>query len=246
MRFFWPNWIEMGSDPTRAYFWPAVNKRPAHPWPRHFLTQRKDIFLPLNWKFLKNLRSLGEIFQTQTQTKDGWPDPTRSPKYSASGSKNFDLGPSVMCAVLLKKSSYVVIWESRRKNKRVRYPNSQRAHLHCRYSFFSIICLETVTLNVQFSILPKIESRSILKLSLTLGSQYWEIYWQIKRRWDVSDDPFICAVNNFLIKQMVVRPETNLSQRHYYDLWITKFSEKRASEWFTNHWGYRSFGLLCG
>jgi len=33
------------------------------------------------WKKLKNLTFLGEIFQTQTQTKGGWPDPTRVKKF---------------------------------------------------------------------------------------------------------------------------------------------------------------------
>jgi len=36
--------IEMGPDPTRAYFWPAVNKRPTRLWPRYFLTQPEAIF----------------------------------------------------------------------------------------------------------------------------------------------------------------------------------------------------------
>jgi len=35
----------MGPDPTRAYFWPAVNKRPDHLWSGYFLTQPKEIFL---------------------------------------------------------------------------------------------------------------------------------------------------------------------------------------------------------
>jgi len=65
----------MGPDLTRAYLWPTVNKRLTHlgllfdPTKRYF-------FVPKG-KELKNLRFLGEIFQTQTQTIDGWPNLTR-------------------------------------------------------------------------------------------------------------------------------------------------------------------------
>jgi len=60
----------MGPDPTLAYFWPAVNKRPTRLRPMYFLTQSGR-------EKLKNFGFLGEIFQTQTQTKDGWPDQTQ-------------------------------------------------------------------------------------------------------------------------------------------------------------------------
>jgi len=63
----WPN-------PTWAYCWPAVNKRPTWLWPAHFLTRPDEIF------FDPNLRFLGEIFKTQTQTKDGWSNPARATK----------------------------------------------------------------------------------------------------------------------------------------------------------------------
>jgi len=58
--------IEMGPDPTRAYFCPTVSKRPTAfdfgtLWPNS-----KIIFDP-KWKKLKNLGFLGEIFQTQTK-----------------------------------------------------------------------------------------------------------------------------------------------------------------------------------
>jgi len=56
----------MGPDP--------VNKRSTHLQPRYFLTQSEDIFLDTKGE---NLTFLGEIFQTQTKTIDGWPDPTR-------------------------------------------------------------------------------------------------------------------------------------------------------------------------
>jgi len=42
--------VEMGSDTTRAYFWPAVNKRPTRLWLGYFLTRPNDIFFTWNWK----------------------------------------------------------------------------------------------------------------------------------------------------------------------------------------------------
>jgi len=39
-------------DPTRAYFWPAVNKRPTRLWPEYFPTQR-DFFWPEGQKIEK-------------------------------------------------------------------------------------------------------------------------------------------------------------------------------------------------
>jgi len=70
--------VEMGPDPTRTFFWPAVNKRPTRLWTGCFLTLPDDIFFYPKGKLLKNLIFLGEIFQIHTQTKDGWPDPTRA------------------------------------------------------------------------------------------------------------------------------------------------------------------------
>jgi len=69
-------------DLNRAYFWPAINKRPTCLWPGYFLTLSDPMrfFYPKGNK-LKNLGFLEEIFQTQT--KDGWPDPTRpNPSYN--------------------------------------------------------------------------------------------------------------------------------------------------------------------
>jgi len=60
----------MGPDPTRAYFWPVVNKRTTRHWPGYFLTWPKV-------KEIENLTFLGEIFRIQTQAIDGWPNPTR-------------------------------------------------------------------------------------------------------------------------------------------------------------------------
>jgi len=44
------------------------------------LTWPEDTFLDPKGKKLKNLTFLGEIFQTQTQTINGWPDLTRATK----------------------------------------------------------------------------------------------------------------------------------------------------------------------
>jgi len=49
----WQSRLVMGPDPTRAYFWPAVNKRPARLWPRYFLTWAKEIFLTRREKIEK-------------------------------------------------------------------------------------------------------------------------------------------------------------------------------------------------
>jgi len=58
--------LEMGPDPTWTYFWPAVNKRPTSLWPGYFLAWSKG-------EKMKNLVFLGEIFQTQTQSKMAGP-----------------------------------------------------------------------------------------------------------------------------------------------------------------------------
>jgi len=77
--------LEMGPDPTRpdptrAYFWPAVNKRPTRLRPGYFPTRPEEIFFDPKGKKLKNLTFLGEIFRILTQTINGWPDPTRAIK----------------------------------------------------------------------------------------------------------------------------------------------------------------------
>jgi len=36
---------EMNPDPTWAYFWPAINKRPICLWPGYFLSRPAEIFL---------------------------------------------------------------------------------------------------------------------------------------------------------------------------------------------------------
>jgi len=67
--------VEMGPDPTRAYFWPAVKKEANTPLTRVIFDQAQEIFFDPK---LKNLMFLGKIFQTQTI--DGWPYPTRATK----------------------------------------------------------------------------------------------------------------------------------------------------------------------
>jgi len=76
-------YLEMGLDPTRAYFWPAVNKRLT----RLFLTWPEEMFLTRRGKNWKILDFQGEIFQTQT--KDGWPGPTWPTKILPDPGQNF-------------------------------------------------------------------------------------------------------------------------------------------------------------
>jgi len=73
-----PVWVTMVDwpHPTWAYFWPAVLK----------IADPKRFFLTPKGKFFD---VLGEIFQTQTQTIDGWPDPSHK-KLTQPESKNFD------------------------------------------------------------------------------------------------------------------------------------------------------------
>jgi len=67
--------LEMGPDPTRAYFWPAVKKRPTRLWPGYFPTLPEDILFDPRGKKLKNLTFLEEIFQILIQAINGWSDP---------------------------------------------------------------------------------------------------------------------------------------------------------------------------
>jgi len=52
-----------------------VDKRPIRLWPGYFLTRHDDIFLDPMGKKLKICDFSSKIFQSQT--KDGWHDPTR-------------------------------------------------------------------------------------------------------------------------------------------------------------------------
>jgi len=64
-------------DPTWAYFWPAVNKRPTRLWPGYFLTWPEDIFFDPKWKKFAIFRG---NFPTQTKTVNSWPNPTQATK----------------------------------------------------------------------------------------------------------------------------------------------------------------------
>jgi len=73
-------------DPTPAYFWPTVNKRPTCLWPRYFLTRHEEIFFDPKEK-LKNFTFLRGNFPNSnpnqewltqpnpTRTTKNWPDP---------------------------------------------------------------------------------------------------------------------------------------------------------------------------
>jgi len=76
--------LEMGPDPTRAYFWLAVNSRTTCLWPGYFLTRPKDISMSqrekiekfgiFRWNFPNpdsNHRWL--TWPTLTQVKIFWP-----------------------------------------------------------------------------------------------------------------------------------------------------------------------------
>jgi len=87
--------LETGPDPTQAHFWPAVNKWPIRLWPGYFPTRPEAIFFDRKRKKLKNLTFLGELFEIQTQTINGWPNPTRPEpqKIYPTQVKNFWPGP---------------------------------------------------------------------------------------------------------------------------------------------------------
>jgi len=72
--------LEMGPVPTRAYFWPAVNKRLTCLWPEYFWTWPKENFLTRRGKKLKNLTILGKFSKPKPQMAD----------LTQPGSKNFD------------------------------------------------------------------------------------------------------------------------------------------------------------
>jgi len=71
--------VEIGPDPTQAYFWPAVYKGLKPILSRVLFAPTWWDFLDLKWKKLKKLRFLGEIIQAQT--KDDWSVPTRAKKF---------------------------------------------------------------------------------------------------------------------------------------------------------------------
>jgi len=85
--------LEMGPDPTRAYFWLAVNKRLTQLQPGYFPTWPKAIFLTRREKIEKfdvfrgNFRNSNPNHKWLT-----WPYPTRATK---NWSKIFDPDPSL-------------------------------------------------------------------------------------------------------------------------------------------------------
>jgi len=85
----------MGPDPTRAYFWPAVNKRLTLFWLGYFLTQPDEIFLDPKGKtrekfgiFRGNFPNPNPNHRWLTRATKNWPDPTQV--------KNFDPYPSLL------------------------------------------------------------------------------------------------------------------------------------------------------
>jgi len=89
--------LEMGPDPTWAYFWPAVNKRATRLQPEYFLTRPEEIF------FKGQTIEKFDIFRgnfPNSNPNHKWltrPDPSHK-KLTRSGSKFFDPDPSLLCA----------------------------------------------------------------------------------------------------------------------------------------------------
>jgi len=77
--------LEMGPDPTQAYFWPTINKRPSCLWPGYFLIQPKEIFFP------KGKIEKFDIF------RGNFPNSNPNHKWlTQPGSKSFDPDPSLL------------------------------------------------------------------------------------------------------------------------------------------------------
>jgi len=95
-------------DPTRAYFWPAVNKKLTHLWPRYFLTRPEEILFDPKQKKLENLWFSGEIFQTLIQTKDGWPDLRNKKLIRPKSEIFFDPDPSLLMTINLSSIPFIV------------------------------------------------------------------------------------------------------------------------------------------
>jgi len=75
-------------DPTWAYFWPSVYKRPTRLWPRYFLTRPEENFFDSKGKNWKIWRFWGKYSKLKlklwmadpaqpdpTQVKNFWPRP---------------------------------------------------------------------------------------------------------------------------------------------------------------------------
>jgi len=139
--------VEIGPHPTRAHFWPAVNKRPTRLWTRYFLTHCDKVFLDpkeKNWKF--------EIY--------GWnfpdPDPEvavlirlRQKKITWPGSKNFCPYPSQLPRLwaghnILLYIMFIPIWWRLKSENIAKQTNKQgclvAAWLGCRpVTFFFLL-----------------------------------------------------------------------------------------------------------
>jgi len=90
---FWYTWLEMGPDPSRAYFWPAVKERPTHLWPGTFRPDLKRFFLTWRRKNWKIWHFDGKF--SKPRPKPRWltrPDPT---KIELTPIKIFDPVPSL-------------------------------------------------------------------------------------------------------------------------------------------------------
>jgi len=68
--------IKLLSDPTRAYFWPAVKKGPTWPWPGNFLTWTKEIFLIRQKKNCK----ISSFWINFSWLRESWPNPIQVKK----------------------------------------------------------------------------------------------------------------------------------------------------------------------
>jgi len=91
-------------DPSQAYFWPEVNRRPTCLWPGYFLTWPKDIFLIRrghSWaKFSK--------FKPKPKMADPTQHDSSYKKLTRPGSEIFDPDPS-----LIRNSNNQVNWRLR-------------------------------------------------------------------------------------------------------------------------------------
>jgi len=111
-----------------TYFWSAVNKRPPS----------RNFFDPKGKKS-KKLEFLGEIFQTQTQTKGDWPNPIRVKYFSLNHLiKYFWPGPitkidQVIKTALDQKGIHVIKDKNTEKeedNKKDSVKNIQKRNAH--------------------------------------------------------------------------------------------------------------------
>jgi len=94
--------VEICTDPTRAHFWPIVNKKPTWLWPGYFLSQPDEIFIDLKGKKLKNLEFLGGNIPNPNpnQRLQTQPDPSN---------KIFDLNTSLPQRCWI--TNYFVLWQ---------------------------------------------------------------------------------------------------------------------------------------